>query len=337
MPEPQDIQAQTPDGVIHSFPAGTPDDVIDRTVKLHLGLTTGQGMMQNAQQQAIQGINQRARALPSEPGLWTAGENPHEKAPITPGSQNKLPWLSLSGPTPDVPQGMEQSAHIAQSLPAVAGAASLFTRPGESIFKTVAGGALGSAGGRLAAKGGGKLFGLSPENQELAEKTGSVAGGLAGGALPWMPGTARSIVLDPVTGKPTTSIGSMLERVLRTPEEEQAIMATKKGPNVPITQSPNYPALAAARGQAMKSARQELATQQNALVSGEGGTTGSAQKPFEPLVYESPEEASQIDFRNANLKRQASAAGTYHAAQGAAGKKTNLQQRIAKKSLPWEP
>lgn len=59
--------------------------------------------------------------------------------------------------------------------------------------------------------------------------------------------------------------------------------------------------------------------------------TGAAQKPFEPLVYSSPEEANQIDFRNANLKRQASSAGTFHAAQGGAGKKLNLQQRIARK------
>lgn len=59
--------------------------------------------------------------------------------------------------------------------------------------------------------------------------------------------------------------------------------------------------------------------------------TGAAQKPFEPLVYSSPEEANQIDFRNANLKRQASSAGTFHAAQGGADKKLNLQQRIARK------
>lgn len=59
--------------------------------------------------------------------------------------------------------------------------------------------------------------------------------------------------------------------------------------------------------------------------------TGAAQKPFEPLIYESPEEANAIDFRNANLKRQASSAGTFHAAQGASGKKLNLQQRIARR------
>ena len=66
------------------------------------------------------------------------------------------------------------------------------------------------------------------------------------------------------------------------------------------------------------------------------GTTGAAQQPFEPLVYSSPQEAEQIDFRNKNLKRQASAAGTYHAAQGASGKASNLQQRIARK-YPWSP
>lgn len=60
--------------------------------------------------------------------------------------------------------------------------------------------------------------------------------------------------------------------------------------------------------------------------------TGSAAAPFEPLVFESPEEAAAHDFRMQNLKRQASAAGTYHAAQGAAGKRTNLQQRIQRKA-----
>jgi hypothetical protein len=64
------------------------------------------------------------------------------------------------------------------------------------------------------------------------------------------------------------------------------------------------------------------------------GTTGAGQEPFEPLIYSSPEEAAQNDFRMANLKRQASAAGTYHAAQGAAGKRLNLQQRIGRKFIP---
>jgi hypothetical protein len=64
------------------------------------------------------------------------------------------------------------------------------------------------------------------------------------------------------------------------------------------------------------------------------GRTGAGQEPFEPLVYSSPEEAAQNDFRMANLKRQASAAGTYHAAQGAAGKRLNLQQRIGRKFIP---
>lgn len=81
---------------------------------------------------------------------------------------------------------------------------------------------------------------------------------------------------------------------------------------------------------------QELATRQAAAPL-EVGRSSSAQQPFEPLVYASPEEAAQNDFRMANLKRQASSAGTYHAAQGAAGKRTNLQQRIGKSFLPWMP
>ena len=64
-------------------------------------------------------------------------------------------------------------------------------------------------------------------------------------------------------------------------------------------------------------------------------TTGGAQKPFEPLIYSSETEPQEIAQRAANLKRQASAAGTYHAAQGSASKSTNLQQRIGKKFTPW--
>ena len=37
-----DIQAQTPDGVIHSFPDGTPDAVIDKAIKSHV-TTKAQG------------------------------------------------------------------------------------------------------------------------------------------------------------------------------------------------------------------------------------------------------------------------------------------------------
>lgn len=61
------------------------------------------------------------------------------------------------------------------------------------------------------------------------------------------------------------------------------------------------------------------------------GTTGSAEKPFEPLIWESPEEAAARDFRMKNLERQASSAGKFHAAQGATWKRLNLQRRIGKK------
>ena len=59
--------------------------------------------------------------------------------------------------------------------------------------------------------------------------------------------------------------------------------------------------------------------------------TGSATKPFEPLIWESPEEAAAHDLRMKNIERQASSAGKYHAAQGATGKRGNLQLRIGRK------
>lgn len=60
--------------------------------------------------------------------------------------------------------------------------------------------------------------------------------------------------------------------------------------------------------------------------------TGSAKQPFEPLIFSSEEEAAAHDQRMVNIERQAQSAGKYHAAQGAAGKKTNLQQRIGAKA-----
>lgn len=65
--------------------------------------------------------------------------------------------------------------------------------------------------------------------------------------------------------------------------------------------------------------------------SGQSGATGSAAQPFEPLIWQSPEDAAAHDFQMQNIQRQASSAGKYHAAQGAAGKRTNLQQRIGRK------
>lgn len=61
------------------------------------------------------------------------------------------------------------------------------------------------------------------------------------------------------------------------------------------------------------------------------GATGSAISPFEPLIWESPEEAAARDFRMKNLERQAKSSGMYHAAQGSTSKRLNLQQRIGKK------
>ena len=58
------------------------------------------------------------------------------------------------------------------------------------------------------------------------------------------------------------------------------------------------------------------------------GTTGAAQEPFEPLIYESPQQVNELARRAANLKRQASASGMYSAAQGKVGKPLNYQQRI---------
>ena len=67
--------------------------------------------------------------------------------------------------------------------------------------------------------------------------------------------------------------------------------------------------------------------------SGQAGATGSAEGPFAPLVWESPEEAAAHDLRMKNLGRQAHDAGVYSAAQGATKRKLNYQQRIGRKEL----
>jgi hypothetical protein len=343
-----------------------------------------------------------SKAKPIQADPLVTGEGMMKPAPIPtpPGLAKDQTYFGSKGPSP-----LETSVAEFKQGNIARGVHGLATSYGQALsplalpaavasplpFLAALGGGLG---GQYLAKKGGAAIGLSPDQQELAGDIGGIGGGIAGGAtggalrVPWIRGAARSVLLDPVTGEPTTTPGSFLKRILRTPEEAEGIASTAKGPNIPITESPNYPAIAAARGAAMKSARaeipsgqsvslakspyaaqnkiakspkgitmiadmpqqqaaipqigaptpgQELATRQAAMVPTEGGPTGSAQQPFEPLVYASPEEEAQIRFRMENLKRQASAAGTYHAAQGATGKKLNLQQRIAKKSLPWMP
>jgi len=87
-------------------------------------------MMQNAQQQASQVIAGQARqmhgavSLMGRPASSTAQDQAFDQALAAPNAP-KNP-LYLSGPTPQVPAGMEDAAHIAESVPAVAQALSAF-------------------------------------------------------------------------------------------------------------------------------------------------------------------------------------------------------------------
>jgi hypothetical protein len=125
------VSVQLPPGFQDAKPASAVD------------ITNPDAMFAASRQQTQQQMDARAAALPRDAGLTTAGTpTPGSPAalaegqPITPGSNNKIPILSLSGPKPDVPQGMEQTAHIAQSSPAVAGA--LAGEPGgEALVSTL--------------------------------------------------------------------------------------------------------------------------------------------------------------------------------------------------------
>lgn len=103
------------------------------------------------------------------------------------------------------------------------------------------------------------------------------------------------------------------------PSETTGIL---KGPSLSITKSPYWNRMKPAYRNTPFAGPEPL---------GLPGTTGAAAKPFEPMIWESPEEAASHDFRMKNIERQASSAGKYHAAQGASGKRLNLQQRIARR------
>ena len=70
-----DIKAQTPDGVTHVFPAGTPDSVVDGAIKQHIALTTGQGMMEQAAGQAKQRATSALDAKVPQPVAPKEGED----------------------------------------------------------------------------------------------------------------------------------------------------------------------------------------------------------------------------------------------------------------------
>ncbi len=130
--------------------------------------------------------------------------------------------------------------------------------------------------------------------------------------------------------------GVALETMVRPPKAPPSI-----GPKVPFWKRPGFKGPSGGEpnvptGPSYETPARPIRGNASPFPPSSAGTSGGAQKPFEPLVYSSEFEPAQLEQRAANLKRQASAAGTYHAAQGSARKATNLQQRIGKRYLPWE-
>jgi hypothetical protein len=191
----------------------------------------------------------------------------------------------------------------------------------------------GAAGGYAGSKGGeylGEKVGAPELGSDIGGLTGSVFGGMAGarGARP-LGNKAAELLRNPATsaqsqlGRPGTVKDILPPQLQRwtvppwmVPKGELGT-PTNPGPfsKVSNTLPPNL------RGDPFNPS---------------AAPTGSDRPPFMPLIYESEFEPGQLEQRLANLRRQASAAGTFHAAQGAAGKATNLQQRIGKKYFPVE-
>lgn len=113
---------------------------------------------------------------------------------------------------------------------------------------------------------------------------------------------------------------------------EGGLIGAVTGPTLMESLFPDPNAELRARAAFMNRGYKPLAPEESGTMPRLG--EGSAIKPFEPMIWESPEEAASHDFRMKNIERQASSAGKYHAAQGASGKRLNLQQRIGRKELP---
>lgn len=226
---------------------------------------------------------------------------------VAPNPNGEGGWVPLPGtdvsPGQHITKAVEDAAMIAGAgAPLAEMAAGRSIVPiAKTVGRSLIGSAVGGAGGSWIGRYGGQAFG----DPELGEKIGGTVGGLAGGIYGGMD--------RPIYGPwgHEYSIGKMLP-FLQSDEAKQA--AAQK-----------------AMGAFMNKGYQNV-NDLPFLPSGSSAPSGSAQKPFEPLIWESPEEASAHDVRMKNLQRQASSSGTYHAAQGAAGKRTNLQQRIGKKS-----
>ena len=256
-----DIQAQTPDGVTHSFPNGTPDDVIDRVIKQHI---------QNAPY--------------TEAG---AAANPPK-----PDQLKGSPLATRIG----MEQAEEPSNEAIGKATGLIGAAVPLAVSPVTTAGAMAGGAIGAP---IVSGGARKVVGALGGGQGAQETAGTLGGygglllggALGGGAVNAMEGLPEEVSVGGVklkvpswmrpnpSGQVNGGVGAPFP-ASPTPEEtlDRAVKAGTASklptrmpkpaapPVTPMTQSPNYDQYAAARDAARETAK-------NANINRPGWTT----------------------------------------------------------------
>lgn len=196
-----------PDGTYGSFPSGMKDEEITSAIQKNFPsnptpMPGDPNAIPKSVPEALKGPNQsnveRVTTGPPLTGLESGLSSPAQ----VPENAKKMQWGAIAG--------------------------GMLTNPLTTIG-ALGGGAVGGGLGRV----GAQFAGLGDRGQDIAEGAGNLIGGAIGGGLGKIGqsprAVGRAILLDPVTGKPTLSPGSVAERVLRTPEEAQDALLNKKG------------------------------------------------------------------------------------------------------------
>jgi hypothetical protein len=337
-----DIQAVAPDGSTHVFPAGTSDDVIDRTMKSYISgnSETQQPAQQTPAKSSNQQLTEQRPLAPfdsshpvssvvhdvgTELGNVGAGgiasiesmAHPINTAKkmvsgipealraagtgqgVDPGYAigSMIPFLGageLAASSPDIARGIKNAPETMSNLKSSVIDATRDPYTGKLLPRVregaqLAGAAIGSTAGALAGGNPEAIFG----------------GGYAGYRLA-PPLTDLLLPKKPMPPPNEVALGNFMNKGYEpVGEPNSAYQPTQQEQDLGTFMNKNY----------------------QSMVPG-NPYSPPANTPFEPLVYSSENEPDQIAQRMANLKRQASSAGTYHAAQGSASKTTNLQQRI---------
>lgn len=342
-----DITAIAADGTQHVFPDNTDPAIVDRVMKQYSQTAVNIAPSQY-QSKAPSEAQQVATGLPGMPVPPSPVVNP-DSIQHNPMATRAMQF-GPGGPMfvdvdPKEKQGFEQAGRqglvkggeIGSSL--LGGAATLGPAieggiaAAPAIGRTIVGGYLGGQAGASAGRHIGGWLG----DPGLGAAAGGTIGSVIGGGLG-------------AKGLPTSK-GGLLKGILggvESPEEaaeaglKKTIVPKGFGPEPPPTGDINTTLVRPARkvnpiGPEPPPGIEAAPLSGNPPPSGPQNSpnqlTGSAKKPFEPLIFSSEEEAQAHDFRMQNIERQASSAGKYHAAQGSATKKTNLQQRIGAKAI----